>query len=571
MATSSTTSWPLVIGFGNPLLDVTVNVTPEYLQRFELQANAAILAGPKHMPIYTEIAAMSGRNSCGGSCLNTMRAVQWMSHNNETAAFVGCIGNDVCGETLRGLVVQSGVKPLFMVAETAPTGTCAALITGTNRSLVTNLGAADLFKHTHFQSENIQEHIAHAQSFYAEGFFVTVATPTLVELGKVALATNKPFMFNLSATFLLEVPPFWKGMQDVLLYVDVLFGNETEAAALSKAAGWGVTDLEEIARRIGNMPKANAKRQRTVVITQGPDPTIVYHNGKVFIFETPVVPKAQIVDTNGAGDCFVGGFVAQFTATTAAGFNGPDEILLSECVRAGQYCALQCLKHVGCAFTGVSAVTKGMPNLMKALAFAADKHSKQKRLTGEPYIAHPIGVTRILAEAGVTDYETLCSAALHDCVEDTNTTLAELEALFGAKVRLIVSQVSDDKSLPKRRRKELQIEHAPHVCDQAKLVKLADKIQNLESIMISAPWSPEIARGYCIWGWFVCQGLFGVNSELDARARTVFRNVTVRDTTTNTEQHAIPHGATKEQLATLLSQYYTMMDEIDAAKKNKKE
>lgn len=76
---------------------------------------------------------------------------------------------------------------------------------------------------------------------------------------------------------------------------------------------------------------------------------------------------------------------------------------------------------------------------------------------------------------------------LHDTVEDTDTTIDELESVFGPIVARIVQEVTDDKSLPKLERKRLQVEHAPHRSQQAKLVKLADKLYNLRDLNRCTP------------------------------------------------------------------------------------
>src|SRR5207248_6449319 len=115
--------------------------------------------------------------------------------------------------------------------------------------------------------------------------------------------------------------------------------------------------------------------------------------------------------------------------------------------------------------------------LLKALAFAAHKHRDQRRKDAEasPYINHPIALADVLVnEGGVTDVDVLCAALLHDTVEDTATTQQELTDAFGSRIARIVAEVTDDKDLPKQERKRLQIEHAPHISREAKLVKLAD-------------------------------------------------------------------------------------------------
>lgn len=158
---------------------------------------------------------------------------------------------------------------------------------------------------------------------------------------------------------------------------------------------------------------------------------------------------------------------------------------------------------------------------VKALAFAAGKHRNQRRKDAEasPYINHPIALADILVnEGGVTDDVVLCAAVLHDTIEDTKTTAEELKEHFGHRVTSIVLEVTDDKSLDKDVRKQKQIEHAPHISREAKLVKLADKICNLRDILASPPagWSPERKQKYFEWAANVVAGLRGVHPGLEA-------------------------------------------------------
>jgi guanosine-3',5'-bis(diphosphate) 3'-pyrophosphohydrolase len=159
--------------------------------------------------------------------------------------------------------------------------------------------------------------------------------------------------------------------------------------------------------------------------------------------------------------------------------------------------------------------------LVKAVAFAADKHWNQRRKDAEasPYINHPIGLANVLANDGnVTDVAVLCAAVLHDTIEDTETTSEELTATFGSQITAIVLDVTDDKSLEKHVRKQRQIEHAPYISNEAKLVKLAEKICNLRDILASPPsdWSPERKQAYFDWAAKVVAGVRGVHPELEA-------------------------------------------------------
>jgi guanosine-3',5'-bis(diphosphate) 3'-pyrophosphohydrolase len=161
-----------------------------------------------------------------------------------------------------------------------------------------------------------------------------------------------------------------------------------------------------------------------------------------------------------------------------------------------------------------------LPKLLEAASFSAKKHRYQKRKgkDGEPYINHPLEVSNLLANIGkIEDYDILIAAILHDTIEDTETTPEEITALFGEKVCNYVLEVTDDKSLPKAERKRLQIEHAPHLSDGAKQIKLADKISNITDVMNNPPhhWSPERRDEYITWGEQVVAGLRGVNPYLE--------------------------------------------------------
>lgn len=159
--------------------------------------------------------------------------------------------------------------------------------------------------------------------------------------------------------------------------------------------------------------------------------------------------------------------------------------------------------------------------LLRALAFAAQKHRDQRRKDAgrSPYINHPIALADLLAnEAGIFDIEVLCGALLHDTVEDTETTPEELERHFGSAITLIVMDVTDDKRLPKAERKRRQVEHAPHANGKAKLVKLADKICNLRDILQSPPadWTLERRQDYFDWAKQVVDGIRGTHPGLES-------------------------------------------------------
>ena len=134
---------------------------------------------------------------------------------------------------------------------------------------------------------------------------MTVSPETIQAVAQHAFEKNKIFTMNLSAPFLCEF--FKKPMRAALPYVDILFGNETEAETFAKANDLGTSDLKEIGIKIVNMEKINTKRKRIVIITQGCNPVLLFNDGCVTEYPATRLPEEKVIDTNGAGDAFVGG------------------------------------------------------------------------------------------------------------------------------------------------------------------------------------------------------------------------------------------------------------------------
>jgi adenosine kinase len=218
-----------------------------------------------------------------------------------------------------------------------PTGTCAVLVHGGERSLIANLAAANTFTADHLESAKSTDIISATRIFYVTGFFLTVSVEAILKLARHSVENNKTFVFNLSAPFLIQF--FADQMAAVMPYADFVFGNEVEAATYGAAKGYG-TDLNEIALKLAAEPKASGTRPRVVVFTQGSQHTIVAADGKVQTFPVDALPRELLVDTNGAGDAFVGGFLSQLALGKS----------LSECVRGGNYAARIIIQHSGCTF-----------------------------------------------------------------------------------------------------------------------------------------------------------------------------------------------------------------------------
>jgi GTP pyrophosphokinase len=125
--------------------------------------------------------------------------------------------------------------------------------------------------------------------------------------------------------------------------------------------------------------------------------------------------------------------------------------------------------------------------VMRALRLAAEAHQGQSRASGDPYIAHPVAVARILADLNM-DTDTIVAALLHDVVEDTPVPLSRIEQEFGPDVASLVDGVTKLSRLEFRTREEEQVENLRKMfLAMAKdirviLIKLADRLHNMRTL-----------------------------------------------------------------------------------------
>nr|CAD7430158.1 unnamed protein product [Timema monikensis] len=283
----------LVLGLGNPLLDISANVDSEFLEKYGMKPNDAILAEEKHKPIYDEmIKKYDVEYTAGGSVQNALRVAQWVLRKPNVAVFMGSVGNDDYSKIVEEKARSQGVNVRYQYSPVEPTGSCAVLVTdnGHNRSLCANLAAANHFTIDHIHKLENKILMENAQYFYISGFFLTVSPPTIIEVAKHALEKNALFMMNLSAPFISQF--FNEPLMRAMPYVDILFGNDSK------------------------------------------------RDGIVNEFPVKQLLETQVVDTNGAGDAFVGGFLAQLVQGKS----------LETCIRCGIWTATHVVQRSGCTF-----------------------------------------------------------------------------------------------------------------------------------------------------------------------------------------------------------------------------
>ncbi|KAK0585701.1 hypothetical protein LWI29_032669 [Acer saccharum] len=228
----------------------------------------------------------------GGATQNSIKVAQWMLQIPGATSFIGCIGKDKFGEEMKKDSKNAGVNVQYYEDESSPTGTCAVCVADGERSLVANLSAANCYKFEHLKKPENWALVEKAKYFYIAGFFLTVSPDSIQLVAEHAAANNK------------------------------------------------TDNVEETAVKISQWPKASGTYKRITVITQGADPVVVAENGKVKKFPVILLPKEKLVDTTGAGDAFVGGFMSQLVQGKP----------IDECVRAGCYASNVIIQRSGCTY-----------------------------------------------------------------------------------------------------------------------------------------------------------------------------------------------------------------------------
>ncbi|XP_005096570.1 adenosine kinase 2-like [Aplysia californica] len=339
MASSSGVREGVLLGMGNPLLDISITGNQDLLSRYGLEPNNAVLATPEQHELFHEVVEkFSPSYIAGGATQNSVRVAQWLLQVPGATTFMGGVGNDRFRHILEENARCVGVNVCYQVYPDDKTGVCAAIITGEDRSLITELGAAERFCLDFLQKQENWALVEKARYFYIGGFLLSNSSDVVTAVAKHCSAAKKTLVMNLHATFLCQY--FADPGLNLMPHVDVLFGNGDEYTEFARQMNMDMGDMAALALKVAALPKANSDLPRIVIITQGKAPTIVATEGRVEEIHVQPVDTSLIKDTNGCGDAFVGGFLSQLVQGKP----------LSECLRCGSYAAKIVIQHFGCTY-----------------------------------------------------------------------------------------------------------------------------------------------------------------------------------------------------------------------------
>ena len=336
----------MIVAFCNPLIDATVERDAAYLEKWKLKNGDAILAGPEHQPLVDEAVNdpkvfMTG----GGSCQNSLVMAQWMLQEPGKTAIVGAVGDDPNKKVLEGIISGSGVKCLYQVLPGKFTGCGVVLIVDNDRSIVASVAASSCFNFDNWDTPEVLAAVRSAAVVLVSVYFLRSSDKTSLAVTAECVHRKIPLAITLASSTAVDSEA-WPALRQMFRVANIVFGNQTEILVLAQKLGLVGKDVEEekadykaIVKALADYEKIEG-RKRCVVCTMGASPTLACETGGEIVSRDVIpIEKEKIVDTNGAGDAFAGGFLAYFCKGAP----------LEKCIDAGSYSSHANLQTRGCA------------------------------------------------------------------------------------------------------------------------------------------------------------------------------------------------------------------------------
>ena len=332
------------MSFGSPLMDFIGDVSQEFIKDNGIKLNTTIHSKINDIKFF-EIFTKQNNISCmpGGCQFIAMRVFNWMLKLNkekdetDIITFLGSVGGgDDYGEKYKNLLKSEGINSIFETIPDQNTGVCVAICHNQDRALITDLGAS--ISITDEFIEKNWDKFKDVKLIYTELFILRHKREFCFKLATFGSRDETIYGFNLPAEFFLK--NYIKDIYKICAFADIIFANQSEASLYCSLLGYEVLnpeDTEELAYLLSkNIPKQNNNKNRIVVVTFGPKPASVceFNHKKQEIvfkksFDVKKVDPDKIIDTDGAGDSFAGGFLSKFMKKKD----------LKECMKAGHYAA----------------------------------------------------------------------------------------------------------------------------------------------------------------------------------------------------------------------------------------
>ena len=337
------------MSFGSPLMDCIADVSKEFIERNEIELDSTIHKNLSEVKFLDEFLTQHEIKYIPGGCqFNAMRVFNWMldKDKSDVIGFLGSVGKiGSYGQKYQNLLKEENIIPIFETIDKQITGLCLVMCCDRDRAHITDLGASVSISED-FVSRNWDK-FKDVELIYTELFILKTKEKICFDLAQFGLRDETTYGFNLPSEYFLKT---YKGkIEKLCQHADIIFANEQEAQLFCQLLHFEIKnkeDIKDIALQLcKNIPKINKNKKRIVVVTCGPRPAYVCeydHKGKMVTFQGSFdvwdVPPEEIVDTNGAGDSFAGGFLSQFVKGKS----------LDICMKAGHWAASVIIRKRGC-------------------------------------------------------------------------------------------------------------------------------------------------------------------------------------------------------------------------------
>lgn len=333
-----------IIAIGNPIVDISAEVEKESLEKYHLAWGATVFVDEYNIGFYNDLESRPRVTYIpGGSIQNTLRVTSWCLGMQKdlkdqfSITMLGAVGNDSYKEKIINSLKLSGVVPLLQNIPNLETSRCGVAIYKKERCLLPQIRASNQLS-MDFITQHADE-IDKNDCILIEGYFLQERFELCQKLCQDFSNNDKYIILTFSAVFMVQAHR--EKIQEIANYANMIVANMDELREFTKSRGDDYKDIFEKAA------KSLAQKDRLFVVTNGSKESLVvkfdYNKGTLdYIIQSfPNVMKIEdIVDLNGAGDAFLGGFLSEFMK------GSPLEV----CSRKGNDVASIILKNVGCTF-----------------------------------------------------------------------------------------------------------------------------------------------------------------------------------------------------------------------------
>ena len=335
-----------LIAIGNPIVDITVSIDKDTLQNYGLEYRRTTFCNEKTQKFLDELDKRPiVTYTPGGSVMNTLRVCSYILNNNQNESgkyhitMLGAVGNDIYKDKIINSLKEAKVEPMLEILQ-EKTSRCGVGIYKRDRCLVPDIQASKNIS-KEFIEEKLESIYQH-DVLLIEGYYLKENFDLCKYLCQEFKKQNKLVILTLSAVCIVQF--HMDKIKEIADMSDMVIGNMEETEVLAGGKNAVFQDTYE------KVHKILSPRNRLLVVTCGSHGVYCskynYQSMRLDLILQcfpNFVKNDDIVDLNGAGDAFLGGFLAMY-------LKGNINNKLFSCCKAGNDAASVILRNVGCTF-----------------------------------------------------------------------------------------------------------------------------------------------------------------------------------------------------------------------------